>query len=56
MENNNYHLATKVVLLLIRLKIKFYITLFKPYFINKTTLVVANRNTHHVKPYYLIFK
>jgi len=41
-ENNNYHPATKVVLLLIRLKIRFLPTLFIPYFSNKTTLVATN--------------
>jgi len=55
-KNNNYHFATKVVLLLIRLKIRFYQTLFIPYSFNKTTLV-ADRyvpTTATLLPHYLI--
>jgi len=55
MGNNNYHIATKVVLLFIRLKIRFFDTSFLPYFANKTTLV-ADYMPSYSKPYYLIFK
>ena len=54
MNNNNYHIATKVVLLFIRLKIRFFSTSFIPYSINKTTLVATDRLTFYSKPDYLI--
>ena len=52
---NNQYLATKVVLLFIRLKIRFFITLLLPYFTNKTTLL-ANGYGFIYQPYYLIFR
>ena len=59
MKNICYHIATKVVLLFIRLKIRLKIefskTLFLPYFPNKTTLV-AEKYYPTFQPYYLIFK
>ena len=50
----NYHLATKVVLLLIRLKIRFSSTLFIPYFTNKTTSVAQQDIFSFPRPHYLI--
>ena len=42
--NNHCHPATEVVLLLMRLKMRFFATLFSPYFTNKTTLVALKHN------------
>jgi len=53
MGDYNYHIATKVVLLFIRLKIRFFSTSFILYFINKTTLVAVSM-PFYSKPYYLI--
>jgi len=57
-KNNNYHFATKVVLLLIRLKIRFSKTLLTPYLFNKTTLVAHGYNPifQTLLPYFQIFK
>jgi len=52
MGDYNYHIATKVVLLFIRLEIRFFSTSFILYFRNKTTLVVSM--PFYSKPYYLI--
>jgi hypothetical protein len=56
MDNNKYHLATKVVSLMKRLKIRFYSSLFIPYFTNKTTLVANRRILQHQTslPYFQI--
>ena len=57
-KNNDYDFATKVVLLLIRLKIRLCQTLFNPYFFNKTTLVADKYNPIYqtLLPYSHIFK
>jgi len=57
-KNNDYDFATKVVLLLIRLKIRLCQTLFIPYSFNKTTLVADRYNPIYqtLLPYFCIFK